>query len=183
MSASQLKKYLDSAGILACNTDPELRSLESVGCSWTDAAELIAKKELFLCKVYHKRTVCLSSRVYYLLKQCREQRPMTEVAAQIYQILREKPEGVELGELRELAGMDQRTLLAAVDFLLEELYITAVGTGHWLNPSWPTYRYGTAESWERGTHLKTEDEEYPREILQELLSWSLPQNEVERLLC
>lgn len=140
MSAAQLKAYLDATGILACNTDAHLRCLEDIGCSWADAVELIEKKELFLSKVYRKRTVYLSSRVYHLLKQCRYQRPMPEPAERLYGLLQGVPGGLETGELRELTQMDQRTLLTAMDFLLEELYITAIGNGHWLNPSWSTYR-------------------------------------------
>lgn len=68
MSAAQLKAYLDATGILACNTDAHLRCLEDIGCSWADAVELIEKKELFLSKVYRKRTVYLSPRVYHMLK-------------------------------------------------------------------------------------------------------------------
>ena len=137
MSAAQLKKYLDATGILACNTDAYLHCLEDIGCTWADAVELIEKKELFLCKAYRKRTVYLSPRVYHLLKGCRFQRPMPEPAARLYQILQTSP-GLETGELRELAQMDQRTLLTAMDFLLEELYITAVGNGHSTQTGPPT---------------------------------------------
>ena len=180
MSAAQLKKYLDATGILACNTDAYLHCLEDIGCTWADAVELIEKKELFLCKAYRKRTVYLSPRVYHLLKGCRYQRPMPEPAARLYQILQTSP-GLETGELRELAQMDQRTLLTAMDFLLEELYITAVGNGHWLNPNWSTYRYGTAEAWEQEAAPRQE-EENPRETLQEFLSWSMPEEEIRRLI-
>ena len=180
MSAAQLKKYLDATGILACNTDAYLHCLEDIGCTWADAVELIEKKELFLCKAYRKRTVYLSPRVYHLLKGCRYQRPMPEPAARLCQILQTSP-GLETGELRELAQMDQRTLLTAMDFLLEELYITAVGNGHWLNPNWSTYRYGTAEAWEREA-APGQEEEHPRETLQEFLSWSMPEEEIRRLI-
>ena len=181
MSASQLKYYLDTTGILACSTDIHLRCLEDIGCSWADAVELIEKKELFLSNVYRKRTVYLSPRVYHLLKQCRVQRPMPEPAQCLYGLLRGAPNGLETGELRELAQMDQRTLLTAMDFLLEELYITAVGNGHWLNPNWSTYRYGTAEHWEAAS-VPQPEEENPRETLTEFLSWNLPEEEIRNLL-
>lgn len=181
MSEAQLKHYLNATGILACNTDIHLRCLEDIGCSWADAVELIEKKELFLSKVYRKRTVYLSPRVYHLLKQCRAQRPMPEPAQRLYELLQGIPCGLETGELRELAQMDQRTLLTAMDFLLEELYITAVGNGRWLNPNWSTYRYGTAEQWEAAAEPRSEVEN-PREILMEFLSWSMPEEEIRRLI-
>ena len=181
MSAAQLKAYLDATGILACNTDANLRCLEDIGCSWADAVELIEKKELFLSKVYRKRTVYLSPRVYHLLKQCRYQRPMPEPAERLYRLLQGVPGGLETGELRELAQMDQRTLLTAMDFLLEELYITAVGNGHWLNPNWSTYRYGTAEVWEDASASQPE-KVHPKETLMEFLSWSMPEEEIRRLI-
>ena len=181
MSAAQLKHYLESTGILACNTDPNLRCLEDIGCSWADAVELIEKKELFLSKVYRKRTVYLSPRVYHLLKRCRTRRPMPEPAQRLYALLQGVPCGLETGELRELAQMDQRTLLMAMDFLLEELYITAVGNGRWLNPNWSAYRYGTAEHWEAASVPPPEVED-ARETLMEFLSWSLPENEIQRLI-
>ena len=181
MSSAQLKHYLNATGILACNTDIHLRCLEDIGCSWADAVELIEKKEIFLSKVYRKRTVYLSPKVYHLFKQCRAQRPMPGPARRLYEILQGIPCGLETGELRELAQMDQRTLLTAMDFLLEELYITAVGNGRWLNPNWSTYRYGTAEHWEAAAEPRSEVED-PRGTLMEFLSWSMPEEEIRRLI-
>lgn len=77
--------------------------------------------------------------------------------------------------------MDQRTLLTAMDFLLEELYITAIGNGHWLNPNWSTYRYGTAEARENASSSQPEEAD-PKETLMEFLSWSMPEEEIRRLI-
>ena len=68
---NQLLCYLEKHGILLCNQNPLLPSLEDIGCSWSDVVELIDNHQLFYCKVFQKRTTYLSAEAYYRLKQVR----------------------------------------------------------------------------------------------------------------
>ncbi|MGF0005842.1 AlkZ-related protein [Eubacteriales bacterium SGI.150] len=180
MSAEALKTYLNMAGILSCNVNPYLPALDDIGCTWADAVALIDTHEVFYCKNYRKRTIYLSPEVYYLLKACRTQRPMTDQAALLYALL-EQSHGIETGELRENSLLGQKDFVKAMDFLLEQRYITAIANGTWLNLNWSTYRYGTARAWEGLAPQPPEGSGDPAARLNAILSRSLPDGEIGRL--
>ena len=70
----KLYEYLQENGILLCNMNPYLPSLETIGCSWVDVTEEIDNHRLFYSKVYKKRTTYLSVEAYYLLKTIRKKK-------------------------------------------------------------------------------------------------------------
>ena len=125
-----LLKYLQKYGILLCNTNPDLPALEDIGCGWSDVTELIDRRELFYCKAFRKRTTYLSKETYYLLKEVRQKKPLTPPAQRIYAILEN--------------GAEVET-----DFLLQNLYVTALRNGKPLNESWSTFLYAAAAEWEK----------------------------------
>lgn len=144
----KLIEYLNFAGILTCNVNPYLPSLSDIGCGWGDVTALIDAHELFYCKAYRKRTTYLSNKVYFLLKQCRAQKPLDKKARRIYELLK----GMEFGEIADLkaaACMEPKTFSKAFDLLLESCSITAFKNGKTLNPNWSTFVYSTAETWEK----------------------------------
>lgn len=180
MSAEGLQKYLEVAGILSCNENPYLPCLSDVGCVWADMTALVDRHALFYAKVYRKRVVYLSPEVYYLLKACRAQRPMGPDAERLYALLDGAPP-IEAGDLREIAQMGQAQLAKALDFLLENLYVTALGDGRYINQNWSTFRYGTAKAWEALTPPESIGTE-PHERLCSILARSLPPKEIRLLL-
>lgn len=180
MSAEGLEKYLEITGILSCNENPYLPCLSDVGCTWSDMTELVDRHAIFYTKVYRKRVVYLSPETYYLLKPCRPVRPMNADAHKLYDLLDGAPP-IEAGDLRELAQMGQAELAKALDFLLEHLYITALGNGRVINPNWSTFRYGTAKAWEALTPPPPQVNA-PRERLFERLGRSMAEKEIEVLL-
>ena len=138
-----MQKY----GILLCNTDPDLPALEDIGCGWGDVTELIDRQELFYCKAFRKRTTYLSKETYYLLKEVRQKKPLTPSAQRIYAILENGAEA-ETGFLKAVSGLDGKAYREGVDFLLQNLYVTALRNGKLLNESWSTFLYAAAE-WEK----------------------------------
>ena len=138
-----MQKY----GILLCNTNPDLPALEDIGCGWGDVTELIDRQELFYCKAFRKRTTYLSKETYYLLKEVRQKKPLTPSAQRIYAILENGAEA-ETGFLKAVAGLDGKAYREGVDFLLQNLYVTALRNGKLLNESWSTFLYAAAE-WEK----------------------------------
>lgn len=180
MSAEALKNYLDVVGILSCNVNPYLPALDDIGCTWADAVALIDAHQVFYCKCYRKRTIYLSPEVYYLLKACRVQRPMPEQAAVLYALLEQTP-GLETGELRAKSLLGQVDFVKALDFLLEQRYVTAIANGTWLNPNWSTYRYGTARTWEGLAAQPPALPADPAARLEAILSRSLPEGEIGKL--
>lgn len=181
MSAEALNTYLDAMGILGCNVNPYLPSLDDIGCTWADAVELIDRKALFYCKCYRRRTVYLSQEVYGLLKACLPRRPMPEAAALLYALLEQAP-GLESGALRERSLLGQTDFVKALDFLLSERYATALFNGTWLNPNWSTFRYGTAEAWEQEGGVPPVEVPDPVGRLRTILARSLPQEEITQFL-
>ena len=142
-----LLKYLQKYGILLCNTNPDLRALEDIGCTWADVTALIDRQELFYCKAFRKRTTYLSKETYYLLKEVRQKKPLTPSAQRIYAILENGAEA-ETGFLKAVSGLDGKAYREGVDFLLQNLYVTALRNGKLLNESWSTFLYAAAE-WEK----------------------------------
>ena len=142
-----LLKYLQKYGILLCNTNPDLPALEDIGCGWGDVTELIDRQELFYCKAFRKRTTYLSKETYYLLKEVRQKKPLTPSAQRIYAILENGAEA-ETGFLKAVSGLDGKAYREGVDFLLQNMYVTALRNGKLLNESWATFIYAAAE-WEK----------------------------------
>lgn len=178
-TVKMLKEYLDYAGILACNENPYLPSLSDIGCGWSDVMALVDSHELFYSKAYRGRTTYLSLKSYYLLKRIRKQRAMDENAARIHELLKSEPLDMEM--LRLLSCMEREQLDKALQFLLRNLYATALRTGNVLNPNWSTFYYCTAEAWE--AHVKKPDiQSDPGETLRSIFSRTMAEKEIDRLL-
>ena len=142
-----LQSYLGDNGILLCNRNPDLPALEDVGCTWQDVTELIDRHELFYSKAFRKRTTYLSPEAYYLLKAAKPQKPLIPPAEHILSLLG-NGSIAETAFLKQVCGLSSREYRDGFDFLLQNLYITAMANGAVLNESWSTFRYGTAQAWE-----------------------------------
>ena len=143
-----LLKYLQKYGILLCNTNPDLPALEDIGCTWADVTALIDRQALFYCKAFKKRTTYLSKEIYYLLKEVRQKKPLTPSAQKIYAILESGAEA-ETGFLKAVSGLDGKAYREGFDFLLQNMYVTALRNGKPLNESWSTFLYAAAAEWEK----------------------------------
>lgn len=142
-----LQSYLGDNGILLCNRNPDLPALEDVGCTWQDVTELIDRHELFYSKAFRKRTTYLSPEAYYLLKAAKPQKPLIPPAEHILSLLG-NGSIAETAFLKQVCGLSSREYRDGFDFLLQNLYITAMANGTVLNESWSTFQYGTAQAWE-----------------------------------
>jgi len=146
-SAQRLSNYLSEHGILACNLNPYLPALKDIGCSWSDAMALIDSHKLFYCKAFRQRTTYLSPEAYFLLKQCRKPRPMEPGSQAIYELLLSGPP-IDTKALKLFSCLPPKEYSKAFSVLLEDMAITALGSGQVLNPNWSTLVYSTAEAWE-----------------------------------
>ena len=159
-----IQAWLIQNGILLCNQNPDLPALEDIGCTWRDAMELIDKHLAFYSKAYKKRTAYLSPEAYRLIKILRPQRPMSGPARELYSVIEENP------------GAD-----AALDFLLQNLYVTAIASGRELNENWSELMYCTAGEWERLAPAIALAED-PRGRLWELLGGVMTEKQIESLI-
>lgn len=64
---NRLFDYLENYGILLCNSNPYLPSLDDIGCGWKEVTELIDNQLMFYSKSFKRRTAYLSREVYLLL--------------------------------------------------------------------------------------------------------------------
>lgn len=147
MRINPLQSYLEANGILLCNQNPDLPALEDVGCTWQDVTELIDRHGLFYSKVFRKRTTYLSPEAYYLLRAVKPRKPLTPPAEHILSLL-ENGSTAETAFLKQVCGLPPKEYRDGFDFLLQNLYITAMANGTVLNENWSTFQYGTAQGWE-----------------------------------
>lgn len=176
----ELSEYMQAMGILSCNRNPYLPALEDLGFTWGEMTALLNKRELFYCKAYRKRTVYLSPRAYFLLRQCRLRPPLAGEAAALYELMKQTAP-IETADLKRLTALGPKEFQRGFDFLLQNLYATALENGTVRNPNWSTFRYGTAEQWEElaATQPPSPD---PEGELRALLGQTMPEKELTRLL-
>ena len=147
MRANPLQRYLEANGILLCNQNPDLPALEDVGCTWQDVTALIGQHKLFYSKAFRRRTTYLSPGAYYLLKAVKPQVPLIPPAERILSLL-DNGSTAETAFLKQVCGLSPKEYRDGFDFLLQNLYITAMANGTVLNENWSTFQYGTAQAWE-----------------------------------
>ncbi|SBW03155.1 hypothetical protein KL86CLO1_11743 [uncultured Eubacteriales bacterium] len=179
MSSKGMGQYLADFGILACNENPWLPSLDMLGFTWADAVALIDRQEVFVSKAWRRRTVYLSPEVYFLLKECREHRPMTTDAIALYDILLSAP--MESADLKRLVPLQKRAFDKTLEFLMEECYVTALRNGTWKTSNWSSYVYGAAETWEALAHRPAPNAD-SWAALTAILGRTMPEREVAKLL-
>lgn len=177
---NRLLSYLETHGILLCNVNPYLPALEDIGCAWRDVVELIDSRQLFYCKAFRKRTTYLSREAYYLLKDLRPRPAMTPAAAAIYAVLEGNPP-MEAAFLKRVASLPPKEFQQGFDFLLQNLYVTALANGVWKNENWSSFCYGTAEAWEALAPMPAISGN-AGEQLRELLGPNVPEKQLRELL-
>lgn len=144
----ELLDYINNYGILLCNENSDLPSLVSLGYNWENITGLIDSHQIFYCKLYKKRSTYLSKEVYLLLRKCKTQKEMDSNSKEVYELIK-STDAAEKDDLKKKSSLDAKSFDKAFDFLLENLYITALINGKYLNPNWSTFVYSTAERWEK----------------------------------
>ena len=177
---NSLLEYLNINGILLCNTNPHLPALEDIGCTWHDVEELIDSHQLFYSKVFKGRTTYLSVEAYYLLKAVRTQKELTKPAEKIYSPLDGNPPA-DTTFLKQASGLGTKEYREGFDFLLRNLYITAIENGRRLNENWSSFYYGTSAEWETHTPGQNFQGDAP-ELLRELLSGTMTEKQIQSLM-
>lgn len=179
MSSEGMGQYLADFGILACNENPWLPGLDVLGFTWADAVALIDRQEVFVSKAWRRRTAYLSPEVYFLFKECRTYQPMPTDAAALYDILLSAP--MESADLKRLVPLEKRAYDKALEFLLEQCYVTVLRNGTWKTSHWSSYVYGTAGTWEALAHRPAPNAD-PKAALTAILRRTMPEREVAKLL-
>lgn len=82
--------------------------------------------------------------------------------------------------MKAVAGLDAMSYREGFDFLLQNLYITALHNGRPLNENWSTFLYGTAEEWEKRAPAPAPVED-AGERLREILSRTMTERQFRSL--
>ena len=182
-SKTVLLNYINDFGIIACNKDDTIQSINDIGSSWQDAVLLINEKEIFYSKIYKKKTVYISKYLYSLLKKTWTQKKISENARLIYKILENNPpQSTEM--LRLVSGLKKEDFNKAQIELLEKLYITAASSYRSINENWSSFLYTTSIKWEQCTKIYYTN--YTKEKAQKeifiLLEKTMRKTDVEKIL-
>lgn len=174
-----LAAYLEQNGLLLCNVNPELPALEDIGATWQDVTALIDAHAVFTCKAYRGRTTYLSPEVYGLLRALKPRKPLPEAAARIYSLL--EGNAADTALLKRLSGLPAKEYQRGFQFLLQNLWITAVENGSPLNDNWSSFLYGTAADWAQAACLPPLPPA-PLDRLTEILSRTMTDRQIQALL-
>ena len=180
LKISFLKSYFCHNGLLTCNTNQDLPSLESIGGDWNSIVALIERGEVFYSKLYKGRVSYLSRDFYYQIKPYKQR--INKLSVKSKEIL-DFVKAVELAETHEIKNV---FMLSAKDFtkfmdeLLKELFVTAVQRSITMNANWCSFRWGTYDRWEQ---LSERPEDKPdKSTVYKLLSGIMTNNQIYNLL-
>lgn len=147
----ELLGFIEEHGILLCNESRELPSLGGLGYDMENVMGLIDLHRIFYCMLYKKRSTFLSGQAYFLLKRCKRYPEMDQNSRLVFDAAK-KLDVSEKGDIKEKTGMDKKEFDRCFRFLLENLYLTAFSGGKQLGSNWYSYRYCTADRWEKEVH-------------------------------
>jgi hypothetical protein len=182
-NADQLLDYINKFGLIACNKDSYIKSLDDIGCSWQDAVALIDDRKIFYSKIYKHKTVYLSIRLYSLLKKFNTGIIVNENSRLIYNILENNPpQNTDM--LKTVSQLNKNEFKKAQLELLEQLHMTAISSYKSININWSSFYYTTSSNWEKSIKFEEADctmEEAKEEIFI-LLGKTMKSSEIEKLI-
>lgn len=181
VNEKHLLDYIHFSGILLCNVNPYLPSLDDVGAAWADVVALMEKREIFYSKAYRRRTTYLSRQAYLLLKQCKHRLPLDGYSLEIYRFLQQNGPN-DMKTIKSSVLLDKKEFTKAFDRLLENLYVTVIRNGETLNETWSTFVWGPAAVWENGIGCAAMPPDEAETQLRSLLGGTMPEKEMDRLI-
>jgi len=172
-----LLNYFEHNGLLLCNVNSELPSLETVGGDWDAIVTLMEQGRVFYSKLYKGRVTYLSAELYYALKphkQCEAR--LSAESRRILQFVRQAGRATT-AEIKNAVAMPKKDFDKAMDGLFKGLLLTATARDRTLAASWSSFYWGSFEAWEGISPHK------PRKIdPRELLSGIMTPRQIDRLL-
>lgn len=145
---ANLRAYFAKNGILLCNENRFLPSLETVGGDWNSIVRLIELGEVFHSKLYRNRVAYLSREFYYQMKPYRQRLgAVSEKAREVYAFI-ESAGLVGGADIKNVLMLPGKAYGERMDELCSELLVTAVCRERTMNESWSSFLWGTYLRWE-----------------------------------
>lgn len=179
LAVSNLQNYMKNYGILTCNLNKYLPSIDDVGGNLNAIITLIEQREIFQCKVYRKRITYLSKELYYLLKPHKQHTDsLPYYSKKIFKFLSEfGPANTTI--IKNMLFLSNKTFSKYLSVLLQEMLVTVIKKNNTINQTWASFVWGTYTDWEKTTNYhRNQDDDY----LVELLSRSLSNKEINKLI-
>jgi hypothetical protein len=178
-AVQNLNNYLEMFGILLCNLNSHLPSIDQVGGNWNSIIALIEHREVFYCKVFRKRTTYLSKELYFLMKPHKQRKSSLEnESRKILDFLYEYGPA-NTTTIKNFLFLSNKTFAMNFDVLLDEMLVTAIKKDKDINQNWSSFIWGTYEEWEKTTdYTRAQDDDY----MVELLLRSLSRKEIHKLM-
>lgn len=179
-AVSNLKNYISKYGIVLCNKNKYLPTIDEVGGNWNAVIDLIEQREVFHCKAFRKRTTYISKELYYLLKVHKQRTAfLSEAGRKILDFLYEFGPA-NTATIKNVLLLSGEAFSASLDLLLQEMLVTGIKRDSTMNQNWSSFIWGTYEDWEKtADYYREPDDGY----LEELLSRSLNSREIAKLIC
>lgn len=146
---SLLRAYFAKNGILLCNENKFLPSLETVGGGWNSIVHLIERGDVFYSKLYKRRATYLSREFYYQIKPYRQRTDaLSEQAREVLAFIHSAGL-VSSGDIKAVLMLSGKAFNACMDELFGELLVTAIARERTMNDNWSSFLWGTHKLWEQ----------------------------------
>lgn len=166
-AAAPLRAYFAKNGILLCNENKFLPSLDTVGGDWNAIVYLIEQGEVFYSKLYRGRVSYLSREFYYQIKPYRQKlEAVSDRAREAYAFI-ESAGLTTSADIKNMLMLSGKVFNERMDELFSQLLVTAVKRERTINPNWSSFCWGTYARWEEraGVPTRPPDESAARGML------------------
>lgn len=144
-----LQLYFGNNGLLLCNENKDLPSLDTVGGDWNSIVSLIEQGEVFYSKLYKGRVSYLSQELYYQIKPYKQRTEKLTVKSKEILDFIEAAGLANTQQIKNTLMLSAKVLTACMDELFTELFVTATQRDRTMNDNWCSFRWGTFEHWEK----------------------------------
>lgn len=145
----RLQSYFLHNGILLCNENASLPSLNDVGGDWNAIVTLMERGEVFYSKFFKGRVTYLSAGLYWQLKPYRQKAAkISPDAARVYDAIMALWQATAQ-QVQELLLLPKKTCTVCFDELFSQLLITVNCRERIIAENWCTFYYAPYSVWEQ----------------------------------
>ena len=144
-----LQSYFSRNGVLSCNDNKDLPSLNGVGGDWNSIVSLIERGDVFYSKLYKRRVTYLSREFYYQIKPYKQRtHKLSQKSKEILEFI-ETVDLVTTKEIKTVLMPPAKIFSSCMDELFSELFVTAIQRDRTMNQNWSSFCWGTFAQWEQ----------------------------------
>ena len=177
---SLLQSYFSCNGVLSCNENKDLPSLENVGGDFNSIISLMERGEVFYSKLYKKRATYLSRELYYQIKPYKQRADRLSPKSKEILDFIAAVGIVTTKEIKSMFMLSAKAFSSCMDELFAELFVTVIQRDRMLNQGWSSFCWGTSLRWEQLKPLP--EVELDIKKISALLSAIMTEKQIQSLL-